>query len=67
MSENHNENTSHDHNPTNKNPTFKEINEILDKDGKYAIGHGMNGHGNKLESIRKDEYKGHKIIISYNI
>lgn len=61
-----NSHNNHDHyeHPTNPTrETIKEINEILDTHGKYAIGHGMNENGHKVESIRKDEYKGHKIVI----
>lgn len=64
--ENHSHNNHHHHHPqpTNSRPnTIKEINEILDTQGKYTIGHSMNGHGNKIESTRKEEYKGHKIVI----
>jgi hypothetical protein len=64
MSENHEENSFHDHNSPNKHHNIKEINKILDTEGKYIIGHSTHGHDNKLESVRRDQYKGHKIIIT---
>jgi hypothetical protein len=57
-------NGSHSHDPTIKKHSITEINRILNTDGKYSIDHGSHNHDNKLVSIRKDEYKGHKISIT---
>jgi hypothetical protein len=65
MNNNIKDNSSHHHNSTMiKKNTITEINKILNTEGKYTISSGVHDHGNKLESIRKDEYKGHKIAIT---
>ena len=65
MSHNHINNSPNRHNSNHINkPKIEEINKILNTEGKYIIDHGSHNHGNKLESIRKDEHKGHKIVIT---
>jgi hypothetical protein len=60
---NHNDmnNPLHNHDSKRtKKPKIEEINKVLDTEGKYHI---SENHGNKLESIRRDEHKGNKIVI----
>ena len=65
MSHNHINNSSHNHDSKKiSKPKIEEINKILNTEGKYTIDHGTHDHGNKLESVRRDEYKGHKIVIT---
>jgi hypothetical protein len=64
MNHNHNNNSENRHDSHNHNkPKIEEINRRLNSEGKYKIDHGSHG-GNRLVSIRRDEYNGHKIIIT---
>lgn len=69
MNHNHTNHSANTHNSDHSNkPKIEEINRILNSEGKYIIDHGSHG-GHKLESVRKDEHKGHRIVIttSYDI
>ena len=62
--QNHMDNGSHGHDPPIKKHNITEINKMLNTVGKYIMDRGSHNHHNNLVSIRKDEYKGHKISIT---